>query len=106
MNEKLKIPIRSGMTATEAKTFGSYSERNAMLVTSALDCDCNPYDDVLTYARWQALGRQVAKGEKGIKLSTYKTYEAEDENGTLVTRKRPWKSTVFCKHQTTERKGK
>ena len=94
MNEK--------MTATEAKTFGSYSERNAMLVTSALDCNCKPYEEILTYARWQALGRQVKKGEHGIKLSTYKSYETE-EDGQLVTKKRPWTSNVFCKCQTTEK---
>lgn len=90
------------MTKEEAKAFDSYSERNAAIILSQLSCDCVPYVTVLTYQRWKALGYQVKKGEHGIKLLTYKTYEVE-EDSEIVTRKRPWKSTVFCKCQVKEK---
>ena len=98
--------MRNQMTAAEAKEFDGYSERNAAIVADALTCDCEPYEDVYTYDRWQALGRQVVKGQHGIKLSITKAYEIEDKDtGELVTRKRRWYTTVFCKCQTIE-KGK
>ena len=89
------------MTAETAKAFDSYSARNAAIVMSQLSCECIPYEEVMTYQRWKALGYQVKKGEHGIKLSTYKTYTVEDD-GEIVTKRRPWKSTVFCKCQVKE----
>lgn len=90
------------MSADEARTFDRYSPANAARVASALTCGCVPYVDVFTYARWTAQGRQVRKGETAVKLATYapvtKTDEATGER--RIVGRRPWRSAVFCRHQT------
>ena len=37
--------------------------------------DVKPRENVFTYKAWQALGRQVRKGEKGVKVCVYITTE-------------------------------
>ena len=54
------------MTADQARTFTTYSVGNVVRVKQALACGCEPYQDVFTYRRWQALGFQVQKGQHNI----------------------------------------
>lgn len=61
--------------------------------------DIRPRENVLTYAAWQALGRQVRKGEKGVRVSTWLTVE---NNGQRVTV--PKITTVFHITQTEPKK--
>ncbi len=90
------------MTALEARSFNGYSEKNAIAIESQLDCQCLAYQDVFTYKRWQALGFQVCKGEKSIRLETFRSFESKqkDKSGEPKRYTRPWKSYVFCRCQT------
>ena len=45
--------------------------------------DIRPRENVLTYAAWQALGRQVRKGEKGVQVSTWIVTEKDGERKTV-----------------------
>jgi len=72
--------------------------------------DIIPRENVLTYHAWRALGRQVRKGEHGVRVLTFvpaRTNNASDGTGSEQTdsRKsrggvRPWSSTVFHISQT------
>ena len=55
-----------------------------------------PRENVLTYGAWQAIGRQVRKGEKGIKVVSW--IKTTDKNGIESTR--PTSATVFHVSQT------
>jgi len=61
-----------------------------------------PRENVFTYAAWKALGRQVRRGEKGIKVVTFvpmKVKDKKDETKTKTVR-RPRNTTVFHISQT------
>lgn len=72
------------------------SSANYTIVKASLKCECEPYEDVKTYKAWQAENEQVAKGEKGITVTTY--VDVENEDGE-VEYTRPWHAYVFCRHQ-------
>lgn len=57
--------------------------------------DIRPRENVFTYAAWQALGRQVIKGEKGVKVQTWIAVEKDGEKKTV-----PKTTTVFHISQT------
>jgi hypothetical protein len=61
-----------------------------------------PRVNVLTYRAWQAKGRQVRKGEKGVKVITYApvTRKNDDTGEKETVGKRPWSATVFHVSQT------
>lgn len=96
---------RRKMTAADARYFSRYSMANAAQALHQLNdsgaCkgSCEPYTDILTYNRWQALGFQVRKGEHGAKLAIVIENEKESEEGEKTTVTRPWTTTVFCKCQ-------
>ena len=82
--------------------------------------DIRPRENVFTYNAWRALGRQVRKGEHGVKVTTWipvkgkedeaesKEIEAEADTGVSGADKepaqrggfRPWTATVFHLSQT------
>ena len=63
-----------------------------------------PRENVFTYNAWKALGRQVKKGEHGVKITTFRhdKREIEKSDGTKEERisSRPWFATVFHVSQT------
>lgn len=64
-----------------------------------------PRENVFTYQAWKALGRQVRKGEHGVKVCTFIPMElkdGKDENGIekTVYKSRPRMTTVFHVTQT------
>src|ERR1700739_1707766 len=67
-----------------------------------------PRENVFTYHAWRALGRQVRRGEHGVKVTTFvpmdkKTGEADPETGEekrVALGKRAWTATVFHVSQT------
>lgn len=61
------------------------------------EADILPRVNVFTYHAWQAKGRQVRRGEKGVKVFTFIVTEDKD---TGETRKLPHNSTVFHVSQT------
>jgi len=55
-----------------------------------------PRENVLTYGAWQAINRQVRKGEKGVKVVSW--IKTTDKSGLEVMR--PTSATVFHITQT------
>ena len=67
-----------------------------------------PRVNIFTYQAWRALGRQVRKGEHGVRVSTWvpmsKDTQDEDTGKTKTeTFRRPKMATVFHISQTDER---
>ncbi len=70
--------------------------------------DIRPRENVFTYNAWRALGRQVRRGEHGVKVTTFipvrdkdNPEESTGENGKARRRtSRPWTATVFHVSQT------
>jgi hypothetical protein len=80
------------------------------------EADIRPRENVFTYHAWRALGRQVRRGEHGVKVVTFITTAAGDApaddaasgaadagTGSPAKRRggrRPWTATVFHISQT------
>jgi hypothetical protein len=75
------------------------------------ESDIRPRENVFTYHAWRALGRQVRRGEHGVKVMTFvstdrksqDTADTEDDNGQVKHKRhgsRPWSATVFHVSQT------
>jgi hypothetical protein len=74
------------------------------------ESDIRPRENVFTYHAWRALGRQVRRGEHGVKVVTFvdtgRDNAADDEpaDGGPENRwrggRRPWTATVFHVSQT------
>lgn len=65
--------------------------------------DIQPRSNVFTYNAWLAAGRQVRKGEKGIRIVTFIPIDgkaADDDGKRRKGGARPWSSTVFHISQT------
>ncbi len=67
--------------------------------------DITPRVNVFTYAAWVAQGRQVKKGEHGVKITTWipiqvKTKEGATDKPVKKSRVRPKTATVFHVSQT------
>jgi antirestriction protein ArdC len=68
--------------------------------------DIRPRENVFTYAAWQALGRQVKKGEHGVQCVTWVPMTKRDDNGEAhPIGRRPRSTTVFHVSQTDPRDG-
>ena len=63
-----------------------------------------PRENVLTYRAWQAKGRQVCRGEKSVKISTFIPIPAklDPATGKVIepASSRPWTAAVFHVSQT------
>jgi len=70
------------------------------------ESDIRPRENILTYHAWRAKGRQVKRGEHGVRVVTYiETAEKRDQTTGEVTRKAgriPKGTTVFHFSQTKE----
>src|SRR5260221_587413 len=79
------------------------------------EADIRPRENVFTYHAWRALGRQVRRGEHGVKVVTFVTVQGKDSkadvdgvapndaDGTNKGKRgyrRPWTATVFHVSQT------
>ena len=69
-----------------------------------------PRENVFTYQAWKALGRQVRRGEHGIRVCTFIPMELKDgktDDGVdkTVYKSRPHMTTVFHINQTDDGKA-
>ncbi len=66
------------------------------------ESEIKPRENVFTYDTWRALGRQVRRGEHGVRVLTFIDREKKDEQTGEVkeTYRRPWFTTVFHISQT------
>ena len=61
-----------------------------------------PRENVFTYNAWLAKGRQVRKGEHGVKAVTFVPMTLKDKRdpSKKIESRRPWTTTVFHISQT------
>jgi len=72
-----------------------------------------PRENVFTYHAWRALGRQVRRGEHGVKVLTFMSIKGKEDKDGVATNdadgtdrptrgatRRPWSATVFHVSQT------
>jgi hypothetical protein len=74
--------------------------------------DIKPRENIFTYHAWRALGRQVRRGEHGVKVCTFVACEGKNDEGKPEGEeatepnkakrgyRRPWTATVFHVSQT------
>ena len=70
--------------------------------------DIKPRENVFTYHAWRALGRQVRRGEHGVKVTTWITPKDKRDNPDATAEERQkarrgkiaWTATVFHISQT------
>jgi antirestriction factor ArdC-like protein len=67
------------------------------------ESEIRPRENVFTYQAWKALGRQVRRGEHGVKIATFidcQSKEIDRDTGERKVIRRPWTTTVFHISQT------
>jgi antirestriction protein ArdC len=75
------------------------------------ETDIRPRENIFTYHAWRALGRQVRRGEHGVKVTTFVTCAGKEDGGATKDTdgtdtpkrtgyRRPWTATVFHVSQT------
>jgi hypothetical protein len=71
------------------------------------ETDIRPRENVFTYNAWRALGRQVRRGEHGVKITTFVAIKGKEDTANPDTTgkpkrrsSRPWTATVFHVSQT------
>ncbi len=89
--------IQNGFSKNDALVIALFAARGIDPET------IEPRENVLTYRAWQAKGRQVCKGERSVRITTYIPIdEKRDENGkvTRAAGSRPKMAFVFHVSQT------
>ena len=90
--------------ATSGQSFANYgSIFEGFMARGIPEQDIKPRENVFTYNAWKALGRQVRKGEHGVKCLTFiqcQAKETDARTGEKKSFRRPWTTTVFHVSQT------
>lgn len=107
----MKATANGAQTAFQAEALrraqSGNSVRNDIAVIEAFAdrglADIRPRVNVFTYAAWKALGRQVRRGESGVKITTWIPIDAKTDDSGAVIRPggvRPKTAHVFHVTQT------
>src|SRR5215469_5998268 len=67
------------------------------------EAEIKPRENIFTYQAWKALGRQVRRGEHGVRIVTFiesKSREIDQDTGEPKLVRRPWTVVVFHISQT------
>jgi hypothetical protein len=84
--------------AQSGQSFANYAPIfEGFLRMGIVEAEIRPRENVFTYNAWRALGRQVRKGQHGVKCLTF--INTVDKQ-TGESRRRPWHTTVFHVSQT------
>ena len=91
--------------ATSSATTRNYATIISGLVAKGISVDeIIPRENVFTFHAWKALGRQVRKGEHGVKITTWIPCKgkkvADPENEQNKVKLRPKTAVVFHVSQT------
>jgi hypothetical protein len=88
--------------AVNGLSLGNYPAIFAGFMAKGIpESEIRPRENVFTYQAWRALGRQVRRGEHGVKVVTFVEMTKEDkETGEKKPFRRPWTTTVFHISQT------
>ena len=99
MQEALHRATSSASTSNYSNIFAGFAEKGIS--------DVRPRENVFTYNAWRALGRQVRKGEHGVKVLTFIEAKEKDKQDPTTGQvkqgrgyRRPWSTTVFHVSQT------
>jgi hypothetical protein len=93
--------------AVNGMSLGNYPAIFAGFMAKGVpESEIRPRENVFTYKAWRALGRQVRRGEHGVKVVTFVEMAKEDkETGEKKPFRRPWATTVFHISQTDPQEG-
>jgi hypothetical protein len=88
--------------AVNGQSLGNYPAIFAGFVAKRIpETAIKPRENIFTYQAWRALGRQVRRGEHGVKVVTFVEMAKENkESGEKQSFRRPWTTTVFHVSQT------
>lgn len=93
--EALSRAISGQSVANYAQIFRGFMERGIP------ESEIKPRENIFTYDAWRALGRQVRRGEHGVRVFTFITCtKRNEETGEEETYQRPWTTRVFHISQT------
>ena len=91
--EALNRALNNSSPTNEATVIDEFARRGIY--------DALPRVNVFTYQAWQKLGRQVRRGQHGVRIVTYIPCKSKpDDNGERQSFRRPKKVTVFHVSQT------
>ena len=101
---------RPPMTKAEAMGFDRVSQASALQIIEAIfsraasdqhtSCSCQPYRDVFTYERWKAQEYQVRRGEKSLRIASFRPIDVGEELPEGKSRKLiPKMLALFCRCQ-------
>lgn len=98
---KTEIQTAALRNAVENDSVANYGAIFDGFVEKGVDLDdIKPRINVFTYNAWQALGRQVRRGEKGVRVVTVIRTKKKQENGEEESRNIKKMTTVFHISQT------
>ena len=108
VNERNEDALHRALTNESLSNYNTII--NGFISRGISEDDIKPRENIFTYAAWKALGRQVKKGEHGIKICTFipiDSKEKDKKTGEVVfkTSSRPRMTTVFHITQTDEKGG-
>jgi hypothetical protein len=64
------------------------------------ETDIRPRENVFTYHAWRALGRQVRRGEHGVKVTTWVPAQGKEETDSDTGEKKEGRGFRVCKYAT------
>src|SRR5579863_10428839 len=78
--------------AVKGLSIGNYPAIFALFIAKGIpETAIKPRENVFTYQAWRALGRQVRRGEHGVKVVTFVEMAKENrETGEKQSFRRPW----------------
>lgn len=98
-NEIEQEALESALTKNSAFNYGFIYQ--GFIERGIQESEIKPRENVFTYNAWKALGRQVKRGEHGVKICVFvETSKKNKETGEVSYHKYPKSSTVFHVSQT------
>jgi len=92
--EALSRAVGNQSTANGAPIFAGFMEKGIS------EDDIKPRENVFTYNAWRALGRQVRRGEHGVKVTTWIPAAGKEETDPETGEKKAGRGFKVCKFAT------
>jgi len=100
---KAEIQQEALARATQGQSFSNYPQiYKGFMERGLAESEILPRENIFTYGAWRAKGRQVRKGEKGVKIISFipVTRKNRETGETENAGKRPRSVSVFHVSQT------
>jgi len=92
--EALSRAVGNQSTANWAPIFAGFMDKGIP------EDDIRPRENVFTYHAWRALGRQVRRGEHGVKVTTWIPTAGKEETDPTTGEKKAGRGFKVCKFAT------